>query len=151
MSITPEEQLSNAMHAFRPRQIETLWLNKKVQHDEPSHLLAETLNIWASDEEIIELLQNNGKCSELIGTLSFTSTKLGQCAELLKKKSSEQTVWISSCHGCNDPCIGCSYPVQKQSINNLSKKSYPLYEMTHNNLHYSLKTMALVVFINATK
>jgi hypothetical protein len=92
---------------IRPGSISGLWEDDAITHSSLIHGLSQHLHLWASKEEILNLLNDTSQLNYIYSTICRCGIELG----LQEKEYSpdhdripSNHIRVASCGGCNQPC-----------------------------------------------
>jgi hypothetical protein len=112
------EQVQALCRLYRPTRIDELWerqqLNSHSNNTTMSteHLLADHLDLWASSNEISDLLLDNDRLQNLVNQLYESSVFIGQFCQANTSSERPLVLVVASCDQCNTPYdVGnCQHP-----------------------------------------
>jgi hypothetical protein len=97
----------------RPASIDDLWKRQQMSSTMcAEHYLAEHLDLWASSDEISDLLSDNDRLQNLVIKLYGSSMYIGQFCEAHSLSDNPQVLVVASCDKCNTPydAGNCEHP-----------------------------------------
>jgi hypothetical protein len=114
------EQVQALCRDCRPTRIDELWERQQLDGSSRSnntamsteHMLADHLDLWASSDEVTELLLDNDRLQTLVFQLYESAVLIGQFCEANKFTGNPLVLVVSACHQCNTPYDvgGCAHP-----------------------------------------
>jgi hypothetical protein len=112
------EQVQALCRGSRPTRIDELWERQQLSSHSNNtamcteHLLADHLDLWASSNEISDLLLDNDRLQNLVNQLYESSVFIGQFCQARPSSESPLVLVVASCDQCNTPYdLGsCQHP-----------------------------------------
>jgi hypothetical protein len=97
----------------RPASIDELWERQQMSSTMCiEHNLADHLDLWASSDEISDLLLDNDRLQSLVIRLYGSSIFIGQFCQASSGSNNPRVLVVASCDGCNTPydAGNCQHP-----------------------------------------
>jgi hypothetical protein len=103
------EQVQVLCRLSRPARIDELWESQQLNSHSNNttlcteHLLADHLDLWASSNEISDLLLDNDRLQNLVNQLYESSVFIGQICQANTSSESPLVLVVALCDQCNTP------------------------------------------------
>jgi hypothetical protein len=107
------ETIQEMCRDSRPASIDELWERQQMSSTMCiEHNLADHLDLWASSDEISDLLLDNDRLQSLAIRLYGSSIFIGQFCQASSGSKNPRVLVVASCDGCNTPydAGNCRHP-----------------------------------------
>jgi hypothetical protein len=109
------EQVEAMCRDCRPTRIDELWERQQLSNNttmSSEHLLADHLDLWASSDEISDLLLDNDRLQKLVFQMYESSIVIGRFCQANTNSGRPLVFVVASCAQCNTPYDAgqCQHP-----------------------------------------